>query len=54
LGIFNVKANVSTSGSKKIMNKFIISPKSRKNVKVVNSKLGENAGAIGAAALFYE
>ena len=40
--------------AKKIMNKFIISPKSKKNVKIINGKLGENAGAIGAAALFYE
>ena len=40
--------------AKKIMNKFIISPKSRKNVKIIMGKLGENAGAIGAAALFYE
>ncbi len=34
--------------------KFIISPKSRKNVKIIIGKLGENTGAIGAAALFYE
>ncbi|MEK7087149.1 MAG: ROK family protein [Patescibacteria group bacterium] len=40
--------------AKKIMNKFIISPKSKKNVKILFGKLGENAGAIGAAALFYE
>lgn len=40
--------------AKKTMKKFIISPKSRKNVKIVIGKLGENAGAIGAAALFYE
>lgn len=39
---------------KKVMNKFIISPKSRKNVKIIIGKLGENAGAMGAAALFYE
>lgn len=39
---------------KKIMNKFIISSKSQKNVKIIIGKLGENAGAIGAAALFYE
>lgn len=32
--------------------KFIISQKPRKNVKIIISKLGENAGAIGAAALF--
>lgn len=42
------------SEAKKIMNKFIISPKSRKNVKIIIGKLGENAGAVGAAALFYE
>lgn len=40
--------------AKKNMNKFIISPKSRKNVKIILGSLGENAGAIGAAALFYE
>ena len=34
--------------------KFIVSPKSRKNVKILIGKLGDNAGAIGAAALFYE
>jgi len=32
--------------------KLIISSKSRKNVKIFIGKLGENAGAIGAAALF--
>lgn len=32
--------------------KFIVSPKSRENVKILIGKLGENAGAIGAAALF--
>lgn len=32
--------------------KFIISPYARKNVKILRGKLGENAGAIGAAALF--
>jgi glucokinase len=32
--------------------KSIISPKSRKNVKILMGKLGEDAGAIGAAALF--
>lgn len=42
------------SEAKKIMNKFVISPKSKKNVKIIIGKLGENAGAIGAAALFYE
>lgn len=36
----------------KVMKKFIISPKSRKNVKILVGKLGENAGATGAAALF--
>lgn len=39
---------------KMMMVKFIISPKSRRNVKIITGKLGENAGAIGAAALFYE
>jgi glucokinase len=34
--------------------KFIISPKAQKNVKILISKLGEDAGAMGAAALFYE
>lgn len=37
---------------KKEKAKFIISPKSRKNVKILIGKLGESAGAIGAAALF--
>lgn len=32
--------------------KFIVSPKSRKNVKIIAGGLGENAGAMGAAALF--
>ncbi len=40
--------------AKEIMKKFIISPKSRKNVKITIGQLGENAGAIGAAALFLE
>lgn len=40
------------SKAEKIMNKFIISPKSRKNVKILISKLGENASAMGAVALF--
>lgn len=40
--------------TKKMVKKFVISPKSRKNVKIVVGKLGENAGAIGAAALFLE
>lgn len=39
---------------KKTMNKLVISPKSRKNVKILIGELGENAGAIGAVALFYE
>ncbi len=34
--------------------KFIISLKSRKNVKIIIGKLGENAGAMGATALFLE
>ncbi len=38
--------------AKKTMAKFIFSPKSRSNVKIFIGKLGENAGAIGAAALF--
>lgn len=42
------------SEAKRIMNKLVVSPKSRKNVKIITGKLGENAGAIGAAALFYE
>jgi len=37
---------------KTITNKLIISSESRKNVKVLVGKLGEDAGAIGAAALF--
>ncbi len=40
--------------TKQIMEKFIVSPKSRKNVKIIIGNLGENAGAIGAAALFLE
>lgn len=40
--------------ARKVTNKFIISPKSKKNVKILMGKLGENAGALGAAALFYE
>lgn len=40
--------------AKKIMNKFIISPKSRKNIKIIIGKLGDNAGAVGAAAIFLE
>jgi len=38
--------------AKKTMAKFIFSPKSRNNVKIFIGKLDENAGAIGAAALF--
>lgn len=34
--------------------KFIISPRSQRNVKIIIGKLGESAGAIGAAALFCE
>ena len=34
--------------------KFIVSPKSQKNVRIIIGRLGENAGAIGAAMLFYE
>ena len=37
---------------KTITNKLIISSKSRKNVKILVGKLGEDAGAIGAAAIF--
>ncbi len=40
--------------TRKTMSKLIVSPKSRKNVKIIIGKLDENAGAIGAAALFYE
>lgn len=40
--------------ARKIINRLVISPKSRKNVKITIGNLGENAGAIGAAALFYE
>lgn len=37
---------------KTIAGKFIISSKSRKNVKILTGRLGEYAGAIGAAAIF--
>lgn len=40
--------------ARQTMKKFVISPKSRKNVKIIIGNLGENAGAVGAAALFYE
>lgn len=40
--------------AKRSATRFILSPESRKNVKIIIGKLGENAGAIGAAALFYE
>lgn len=39
--------------TKQIIKKFIVSPKSRKHVKILVGKLGEDAGAIGATALFY-
>ena len=39
--------------AKETMKKYIISPKSRKNVKIIAGQFGENSGAIGAAALFY-
>ena len=39
--------------ARKIAEKFIVSPQAEKNVKILKGKLGENAGAIGAAALFY-
>ena len=38
--------------AKKTMAKFIFSPGSRKNIKISIGELGENAGVIGAAALF--
>lgn len=38
--------------AKRSATRFILSPKSRKNVKILVGKLGEDAGAIGAAALF--
>jgi len=38
--------------AKRTMAKFIFSPESRKKVKILIGKLGENAGTIGAAALF--
>lgn len=38
--------------AKKTITKFIFSQGSRKNVKILIGKLGEDAGAIGAAALF--
>ncbi len=40
--------------ARQIIKKFSVSPKSRKNIKILIGKLGENAGAIGAAALFLE
>lgn len=39
---------------KKIAGKFIVSSIAGENVKIIIGKLGENAGAIGAATLFYE
>ena len=39
---------------KKAADKFIVSPAARKNVKILTGKLGEDAGALGAAALFIE
>jgi len=39
--------------ARKISKKFIVFPQAEKNVKILNGKLGENAGTIGAAALFY-
>lgn len=47
-------AEAFISKVKKIAGKFIVSPIAEKNVKIIIGKLGENAGAIGAAALFYE
>lgn len=47
-------AQIFLPRAKKIINRLVISPKSRKNVKIIIGNLGENAGAIGAAALFYE
>lgn len=47
-------AEIFLPKAKKIINQFVISPKSRKNVNITIGKLGENAAAIGAAALFYE
>lgn len=37
---------------KTMIKRLIVSPKSYKNVKILTGKLGDNAGAIGAAAIF--
>lgn len=47
-------AKAFLSEVKTVMNKFVISPKSKKNIKILKGKIGENAGAVGAAALFLE
>jgi len=46
------KAKIFIPEAKRIAEKFMVSPQAEKNVKILNGKLGENAGAIGAAALF--
>lgn len=40
------------NATKKAMKQYIISEEAKKNIKVVKGKLGQNAGAIGAAMLF--
>lgn len=39
--------------ARKEMKKRIFSPLTKKNIKVIKAKLGQDAGAVGAASLFY-
>ncbi|HEY4495692.1 MAG TPA: ROK family protein [Candidatus Paceibacterota bacterium] len=46
------KAEIFIPEAKRIAEKFMVSSRAEENVKIIMGKLGENAGAIGAAALF--
>lgn len=54
INILDPEIIIIGGGAAEAAKKFIISPKSRKNVKILRGELGEDAGAIGAAALFYD
>lgn len=52
INILDPEAIVIGGGAAKAMKKFIVSPIAGKKVKILTAKLGENAGVVGAAALF--
>ncbi|MBI2446593.1 MAG: ROK family protein [Parcubacteria group bacterium] len=53
INILDPEAIIIGGGAAKTTGKFIVFLQAEKNVKILKGKLGENAGAIGAAALFY-